>query len=64
MKGTAQVVKNPVLVEDLRRMISKVPDNLLGVRDRVLLIGFSGLSGVQSLSPWMLPTPLSIEMAS
>ncbi len=42
-KGTAQTPKTPVLVEDLRRMISCLPDNLLGVRDRaLLLIGFSG----------------------
>lgn len=42
-KGTAQVAKTPVLVEDLRRMLSNLPENLLGVRDRVLLlIGFCG----------------------
>ena len=41
--GTAQVAKTPVLVEDLRRMVSKLPGNLLGVRDRaLLLVGFSG----------------------
>jgi site-specific recombinase XerD len=41
--GTAQVAKTPVLVEDLRRMVSKLPKNLLGVRDRaLLLVGFSG----------------------
>ena len=27
-KGTAQAAKTPVLVEDLRRMISKLPENL------------------------------------
>jgi integrase len=42
-KGTAQVAKTPVLVEDLRRMVSKLPENLLGTRDRaLLLVGFSG----------------------
>jgi site-specific recombinase XerC len=42
-KGTAQAAKTPVLVDDLRRMISSLPDNLLGVRDRaLLLVGFSG----------------------
>ena len=41
--GTAQAAKTPVLVDDLRRMISRLPDNLLGVRDRaLLLIGFAG----------------------
>jgi site-specific recombinase XerD len=41
--GTAQTAKTPVLVDDLRRMISRLPENLLGVRDRaLLLIGFSG----------------------
>jgi site-specific recombinase XerC len=42
-KGTAQAAKTPVLVDDLRRMISRLPENLLGVRDRaLLLIGFGG----------------------
>ena len=42
-KGTAQSAKTPVLVDDLRRMISRLPDNLLGVRDRaLLLVGFGG----------------------
>lgn len=42
-KGTAQSAKTPILVEDLRRMLAGVPGNLLGVRDRVLLlIGFCG----------------------
>jgi site-specific recombinase XerD len=42
-KGTAQIAKTPVLVEDLRRMLAGLPENLLGVRDRVLLlIGFCG----------------------
>jgi site-specific recombinase XerD len=42
-KGTAQTGKTPILVDDLRRMLAGVPGNLLGVRDRVLLlIGFCG----------------------
>jgi len=42
-KGTAQVGKTPVLVDDLRRMLTHLPNKLLGVRDRaLLLIGFSG----------------------
>ena len=42
-KGTAQAAKTPVLVDDLKRMISRLPGNLLGVRDRaLLLIGFAG----------------------
>lgn len=42
-KGTAAVAKTPVLVEDLKRMIAHVPEGLLGVRDRaLLLVGFAG----------------------
>jgi integrase len=42
-KGTAQEAKTPVLVADLKRMVSRLPDCLLGVRDRaLLLIGFCG----------------------
>ena len=42
-KGTAQTAKAPVLVDDLRRMIERLAANLIGVRDRaLLLIGFSG----------------------
>ena len=42
-KGTAQTAKTPVLVEDLKRMVSRLPGGLLGVRDRaLLLIGFCG----------------------
>jgi integrase len=42
-KGTAQTGKTPILVDDLRRMLAGLPGNLLGVRDRVLLlIGFCG----------------------
>jgi site-specific recombinase XerD len=43
MNGTAAVAKTPVLVEDLKRMIARLPEGLLGVRDRaLLLIGFCG----------------------
>jgi site-specific recombinase XerD len=42
-KGTAQSAKTPILVDDLRRMLAGLPGNLLGARDRVLLlIGFCG----------------------
>ena len=42
-KGTAQTGKTPILVDDLRRMLAGLPGNLIGVRDRVLLlIGFCG----------------------
>ena len=40
--GTAQEAKTPVLVDDLKRMIARLPEGLLGVRDRaLLLIGFA-----------------------
>lgn len=42
-KGTAQQGKTPVLTSDIRQMVEKLPDNLLGVRDRaLLLLGFAG----------------------
>jgi len=42
-KGMAATAKTPVLVNDLRSMVEHLPKNLLGVRDRaLLLIGFSG----------------------
>jgi len=42
-KGTAAEAKTPVLVEDLKRMLTHVPEGLLGVRDRaLLLVGFAG----------------------
>jgi site-specific recombinase XerD len=42
-KGAVQVGKNPVIVEELRRIVEVLPDNLLGVRDRaILLLGFAG----------------------
>jgi integrase len=41
--GTAADAKAPVLVEDLKRMIARLPENLLGMRDRaLLLVGFCG----------------------
>ncbi|SFV09306.1 site-specific integrase [Alicyclobacillus macrosporangiidus] len=41
--GVAPRAKIPVLVEDLRRMLRYAPDDLLGLRDRaLLLIGFAG----------------------
>jgi site-specific recombinase XerD len=41
--GTAQDAKTPVMVDDLKRMIARLPEGLLGVRDRaLLLIGFAG----------------------
>ncbi len=42
-KGTAQKAKTPVLIEDLRKMVDRLPETLLGVRDHaILLVGFSG----------------------
>jgi site-specific recombinase XerD len=41
--GTAQIAKTPVLVEDLRRMMGRLPETMLGIRDRaLLLLGFAG----------------------
>jgi integrase len=41
--GTAQEQKSPLLVVDLRAMVSAMPDKLIGLRDRALLvIGFAG----------------------
>ena len=41
--GTAAAAKRPVLVPDLQAMVSVIPENVIGVRDRaLLLIGFSG----------------------
>jgi site-specific recombinase XerD len=41
--GTAADAKTPVLVEDLKRMVARLPENLLGIRDRaLLLVGFCG----------------------
>ena len=42
-KGTAQKAKTPVLIEDLRKMVYRLPETLIGVRDHaILLVGFSG----------------------
>jgi site-specific recombinase XerD len=42
-KGTAQIAKKPVLVTDLRQIVGALPETLLGVRDRALLLmGFAG----------------------
>jgi len=41
--GVAQVGKQPLRTEHLRKMIRIAPDNLLGIRDKaLLLIGFAG----------------------
>jgi len=41
--GMAQEAKTPILIEDLRKMIETLPKNLIGLRDRtILLIGFAG----------------------
>jgi integrase len=41
--GTAQRTKAPLLTADVRRMLEALPDNLLGCRDRaLLLLGFAG----------------------
>jgi len=41
--GVAQDGKAPVLTTDVASMISRIPDKLLGVRDRaLLLVGFAG----------------------
>lgn len=42
-KGTAQKGKAPVLIDDIRAMVNTLPDTLLGIRDRaLLLVGFAG----------------------
>ena len=41
--GTAPVTKRPVLIDDLKAMLKHLPTNLLGIRDRaILLVGFAG----------------------
>lgn len=41
--GTAQVGKTATAVDELRRMVTTLPDSLLGLRDRaLLLLGFAG----------------------
>lgn len=43
VKGTATTQKAPVTVQDVQAIIAALPDNLLGLRDRaLLLLGFSG----------------------
>jgi site-specific recombinase XerD len=43
VKGTAPNCKEPVLVEDIRRMVASLPNGLVGARDRaLLLVGFAG----------------------
>ncbi len=42
-RGTAATAKRPLLVPDLQALLGTLPDNLLGLRDRaLLLLGFSG----------------------
>lgn len=42
-RGTAQVQKNPVVPDQIRSMLAVMPDTLLAVRDRaILLLGFAG----------------------
>ena len=41
--GTAQTAKAPAVVADLKRMLGKVPNTRVGLRDRaLLLVGFAG----------------------
>jgi integrase len=41
--GSAQTRKKPLLTRHLRTMLAELPDSLLGIRDRaVLLLGFAG----------------------
>jgi integrase len=41
--GTAQTAKAPALVDDLKRMLEKLPNTRVGLRDRaLLLVGFAG----------------------
>src|SRR5918911_1357864 len=41
--GTAQVAKAPAVVDDLKRMLQKLPSTRVGLRDRaLLLLGFAG----------------------
>jgi site-specific recombinase XerD len=42
-KGTAPTQKAPAVTQDVQAMVATLPDNLLGLRDRaLLLIGFAG----------------------
>jgi integrase len=41
--GTAQLGKDPLLTADIRKIVEHCPNNLLGLRDRALvLVGYSG----------------------
>lgn len=41
--GTAQQGKAPAIVDDIRAMVSVLPDTIIGIRDRaLLLVGFAG----------------------
>ncbi len=41
--GTAQKCKAPLLTKDLRKIVEHLPSNLIGVRDRaLLLVGYAG----------------------
>lgn len=41
--GTAQKGKAPTMTDDIRAMVDTLPDDLLGIRDRaLLLVGFAG----------------------
>jgi len=43
MHGTSETGKQPILIDTLKLMLQKVPQKLIGVRDRaILLIGFAG----------------------
>ncbi len=42
-KGTAQTGKAPAVTSDIKAMVTSLQDNLLGIRDRaLLLVGFAG----------------------
>jgi site-specific recombinase XerD len=42
-KGAAQTGKAPAVTSDIKAMVTSLPDNLLGIRDRaLLLVGFAG----------------------
>jgi site-specific recombinase XerC len=41
--GTAQKCKAPLLTKDLRKIVEDLPEGLIGVRDRaLLLVGYAG----------------------
>lgn len=50
--------KRPLVVEDLRRVIAKIPDTFTGKRDRaLLLVGFAGALRRSELAQVSLPGP-------